>query len=90
MLPPPRDGRGNGRRLALKRVHMAWLGTAWLLGALSGCRQGENDTCQVDGDCQSALKCCIATNSARGHCYEPANEACMPIAPSTNDEDAGK
>jgi hypothetical protein len=59
----------------LKRVQMAWLVTACSVAAWSGCGQSENETCQLQSDCQSGLMCCIGATSARG--------TCLDVCPST-------
>jgi hypothetical protein len=44
-------------------------GLVLLLG-VSGCRQGENDRCQIDSDCDNGLYCELAGNSRAqgGYC----------------------
>jgi hypothetical protein len=48
------------------------LWAAALLTALAGCSQNSGETCQVDGDCASGLKCdARASGNERGTCFDP-------------------
>jgi hypothetical protein len=39
--------------------------------ALGGCARGENDSCQLNGDCDDGLICVRARGSERGTCEDP-------------------
>jgi hypothetical protein len=62
---------------ALKRVRMTWIVGAWLasFGMLAACKQSDNETCQVNTDCDDGLVCCRGAGP-RGACHAPASAAC--------------
>jgi hypothetical protein len=39
--------------------------------ALAGCARDENESCQIDGDCDDGLICVRARSSERGTCEDP-------------------
>jgi hypothetical protein len=52
------------------------LGLLLVLG-LAGCKQGEGEVCQTDGDCESDLNC----NAATGRCQERGSVVPIDAAP---------
>jgi hypothetical protein len=49
---------------------------------IAGCRQGVNDRCQVDSDCDDNLKCTLppgATPQAGGTCTPISNDAGVSV-----------
>jgi hypothetical protein len=77
----------------LKRVRMTWIVGVWLasFGVLAACRQGDNETCQVNSDCEDGLVCCRGAGP-RGSCHTPKSAACgnasVTDAGSERDADA--
>jgi len=67
------------------RLAPALCGGAMLL-PLCACSEGENDPCQVDGDCDTGLICLRAPRSDRGTCENPKSLADASVAGS----DAGE
>lgn len=47
---------------------------------LCACSEGENDPCQVDGDCDTDLICLRAPRSDRGTCENPKSLADASVA----------
>ncbi|MBK6847656.1 MAG: hypothetical protein IPG96_09020 [Proteobacteria bacterium] len=75
-------------------LHRGLLALALTLLAPVGCKQGENDRCQVDDDCSGALRCCRRDDPESliigGVCTRPAaceltRDARVPDAAGTRD-----
>src|ERR1043165_217162 len=47
---------------------------------LCACSEGENDPCQVTGDCDDGLICVIAARTERGTCQNPKSLADASVA----------
>jgi hypothetical protein len=69
----------------------AFLGSALLALAVSSCKQGEGEVCQIDDDCESGLECNAGTMRCQSPGADHADAAPRPDAgpPDAGSPDAG-